>query len=72
MTMYIIIILISIVCTLCLIGWIFTIIHYRKIPVPENRFTTEEENGEVTIEVERIQELILYMDDLENWIELKK
>lgn len=42
------------------------------IPVPEKRFTVEEEDGEVTIEKKRLQELILYVDDVENWLERKK
>lgn len=40
-------------------------------PVPRKRFTTVNEDGEVTIENARLQELILYMADLEDWMERK-
>ena len=41
------------------------------IPVPEKRFTSVDDDGEVTIENRRIQELILYLADLEDWMERK-
>lgn len=41
------------------------------IPVPDKRFTSVDEDGEVTIENRRIQELILYLADLEDWLERK-
>lgn len=41
------------------------------IPVPEKRFTKVEDDGEVTVENRRIQELILYLADLEDWLERK-
>lgn len=40
------------------------------IPVPEKRFT-EIDDGEVNIEQKRVQELILYTADLEDWLERK-
>lgn len=40
-------------------------------PVPAKRFTSVDEDGEVSIEHSRIQELILYMADLEDWMERK-
>lgn len=40
-----------------------------NIPIPERRFTREEGDGEVTIEYSRLQELILFMDTYENWLE---
>ena len=39
------------------------------IPVPANRFTEVGSDGEVSIPVERSEELILYMADLEDWLE---
>lgn len=42
-----------------------------KIPVPEARFTSVDGDGEASIENNRIQELILYMADLEDWMERK-
>lgn len=39
------------------------------IPVPQKRFTEDRGDGEVTIEYARLQELILYMDELEDWFE---
>ena len=39
------------------------------IPVPDKRFTQVDEDGEVSIENNRLQELILYMADLEDWME---
>lgn len=41
------------------------------IPLPEKRFTKIEDDGEVTIENKRVQELILYLADLEDWLERK-
>lgn len=47
---------------------------YRKgttIPVPEERFTEVDDDGEVSIRNDRLQELILYLADLEDWLERK-
>lgn len=41
------------------------------IPLPDKRFTKVEDNDEVTIENQRLQELILYLADLEDWLERK-
>lgn len=41
------------------------------VPVPNKRFTEVHEDGEVTIRSDRLQELVLYMADLEDWIEKK-
>lgn len=41
------------------------------IPLPDKRFTTVDDDGEVSIENRRIQELLLYMADLEDWMERK-
>lgn len=41
------------------------------IPLPEKRFTQVDDDGEVSIENKRIQELILYVADLEDWLERK-
>lgn len=38
-------------------------------PVPERRFTSDDEDGNPEIEVDRIQELILYIADVEEWLE---
>ena len=38
------------------------------IPIPERRFT-EVDGGEVSVENRRIQELLLYLADLEDWME---
>lgn len=40
-------------------------------PVPEKRFTTEDDDGNPEIEVDRIQELILYIADVEEWLSRK-
>ena len=39
------------------------------IPIPERRFTEVDEDGEVSIDTSRTQELILYVADLEDWLE---
>lgn len=60
----------------------FVLIYYLKstankigkgitIPVPDKRFTEVVDDGEVSIEQNRIQELILYVADLEDWMERK-
>lgn len=41
------------------------------IPVPDKRFTEVDDDGEVSIENKRIQELLLYTADLEDWFERK-
>ena len=41
------------------------------IPVPNKRFTEVDDDGEVSIQNNRIQELILYLADLEDWLERK-
>lgn len=41
------------------------------IPIPNERFTEVDDDGEVSIENNRIQELILYLADLEDWLERK-
>ena len=40
-------------------------------PVPEKRFTSEDDDGNPEIEVDRIQELILYIADVEEWLSRK-
>lgn len=40
-------------------------------PVPHNRFTNVDDDGEVTVENRRIQELLLYMADLEDYFSRK-
>lgn len=42
-----------------------------SIPVPDKRFTEVDDYGEVSIPNNRIQELILYLADLEDWLERK-
>ena len=39
------------------------------VPVPNKRFTQIDDYGEVSVENRRIQELILYMADLEDYLE---
>lgn len=39
------------------------------VPIPVQRFTEIDNDGEVRIPVERSEELILYMADLEDWLE---
>lgn len=41
------------------------------IPIPRKRFTEVDDDDEVSIENNRLQELILYMADLEDWLERK-
>lgn len=40
-------------------------------PVPQNRFTSVDEDGNPEIEVDRVQELILYIYDVEEWLRRK-
>lgn len=39
----------------------------KSIPVPSKRFTSVDPDGEVSIEQSRLDELILYTADLEDW-----
>ena len=41
------------------------------IPVPDERFTEVDEDGEVNVRNSRLQEMILYLADLEDWLERK-
>ena len=44
----------------------------EKIPVPKKRFTQPgEDDGEVVVETSRTEEMILYMADLEDWLQRK-
>lgn len=38
-------------------------------PVPTKRFTSESRDGEVSIEKNRLQEMILYVSEVEDWLE---
>ena len=42
-----------------------------SIPLPENRFTEVSNDGEVSIDKNRLQELLLYVADLEDYLERK-
>ena len=44
----------------------------NAIPVPERRFTTVDDDGEVTVNNDRLEEMILYMADLEDYLERKR
>lgn len=41
------------------------------VPIPNKRFTDVDDDGEVNVDVERLQELLLYTADLEDWLERK-
>lgn len=41
------------------------------VPLPDRRFTQVDDDGEVSIENSRLQELLLYTADLEDWLERK-
>ena len=41
----------------------------KNIPVPIKRFTEEDSDGEVSIEQSRLQEMILYVNDVEDYLE---
>jgi hypothetical protein len=41
------------------------------IPIPDKRFTQVDEDGEVSVENKRLQELLLYVADVEDWLERK-
>ena len=41
------------------------------VPLPDRRFTQVDDDGEVSVEQTRLQELLLYTADLEDWLERK-
>lgn len=41
------------------------------VPVPVKRFTQSREDGEATVDTARVHELILYVSNLEDWLERK-
>ena len=41
----------------------------NDFPIPPKRFTTESGDGEVSIEKNRLQEMILYVSEVEDWLE---
>ena len=43
----------------------------RSVPVPVSRFTDVNEDGEVGVKMERLQEMILYVADVEDYLERK-
>ena len=44
----------------------------ERVPVPEKRFTEPgEEDGEYTVEQKRLEEMIIYMSKLEDWLQRK-
>lgn len=43
----------------------------KEIPIPSKRFTEEDSDGEVSIEQSRLQEMILYVNDVENYLQRK-
>lgn len=43
----------------------------REIPIPESKFTQEDSDGEVSIDTHRLQEMILYVADVESYLERK-
>lgn len=60
-------------CLACLVFFIFQYVDKRysfslNFPIPEEWFTKEDEYGEVTVEKDRLQELILYVNDVEKFI----
>ena len=59
-----------------LLSWLLSFISLElngKMNFPESRkrFTKEDEDGEVTIETKRLQEMILWVADVEDWMERK-
>lgn len=40
-------------------------------PVPNERFTSEDSEGEVSCEYSRLQEMLLFVNDYEKWLERK-
>lgn len=44
----------------------------ERIPIPDKRFTEPgEEDGEYSVETNRLQEMIIYMSNLEDWLQRK-
>lgn len=44
----------------------------ERIPIPDKRFTElGEEDGEYTVETKRLEEMIIYMSNLEDWLQRK-
>lgn len=41
----------------------------QSVPVPAKRFTQVSEDGEVSIEANRVQEMLLYVADVEDYLE---
>lgn len=39
----------------------------KTVPMPARRFTTVDDDGEVTVDQARLHEMILYVADLEDW-----
>lgn len=62
---------------ICIIVFLFKYVGSQKhaekeaIPVPRKRFTEVHNDGEVTIEYNKMEELILYVADVEDYLENK-
>jgi hypothetical protein len=40
----------------------------NELPIPRKRYTEEQEDGEVYIKKEDLQEVILYLNEVENYL----
>lgn len=63
------------ICIMCLAWTIRTYANKigkgTEVPIPENRFTEVTDDGEVSVDRERLNELLLYVADVEDYLERK-
>ena len=67
--MFLLTVLAQVVCLITSKYLKYSKVEDTDFPIPVKRFTTESRDGEVTIENNRLQEMIIYVCDVEDWLE---
>lgn len=69
MNMFWLTVLVQVVCLVTSKYLKYSEVEDTGFPVPVKRFTSESGDGEVSIEKNRLQEMILYVSEVEDWLE---
>lgn len=69
MNMFWLTVLTQVICFITMKYLKYSEVEDTGFPVPAKRFTSESRDGEVSIEKNRLQEMILYVSEIEDWLE---
>lgn len=69
MNMFWLTVLTQVICFITMKYLKYSEVEDTGFPVPAKRFTSESRDGEVSIEKNRLQEMILYVSEVEDWLE---